>query len=535
MTRNFYIIIFFFLFSSCSQKKSDTKLVVLMVVDHMRADHLHRFNSLFTSGFRWLIDNGIIFDSTFHNHAYTLTGPGHYSIGSGRYPNQEGVIGNSYFDRTLNKKVNCVEDVNASVVGGEGDARSYAQYDSTGLGDWIKKSDSLSKVFSIAGKDRAAIFLAGKNPNLAIYYNYHNRFITSSYYADSLPVWLDYFNQNLNLISYSDSLWEKSLSDSLYLTSSRADSFFGEVDSYNSDIYSPSFPIGIDPGVYPGDVIMGRPWFEKIITELAIETVKEENLGLDNHPDLLSIGFSSMDWIIHEYGPFSQEAMDAFLKLDNYLGSFINSLDSIVGLENIEFILTSDHGGLPIPEHLILNGSTGGRINKNEIAEAYQWIDEEISERFDDNLFYRHGVNYYFDIDKLKKRNLEIDDPGYIVKKYLSLVEGIDTVFYKYELLNSLDSNKIIKRLVNNIHLEKSPDVFGIVERGYTFRGPRGTSHGSPYDYDTHVPLVFSRYGRSNNIIKTNTKTVDIAPTITNLLGINHPSSIDGDVLHFDK
>ena len=174
----------------------------------------------YKGGLQWLSNNGISFENAFHQHGYTATGPGHFSIGSGNHPGQSGVLGNSYYDRGSGKVVNCVEDPTAKPIGGEGIGRSYARYTKT-IGDILKESNPNSKVISIAGKDRSAIMLAGQNPDLVLYYNNLDRFISSSFYADSLPNYINYFNSKLNLQNYRDSLWTKVLNDSLYLEYSR--------------------------------------------------------------------------------------------------------------------------------------------------------------------------------------------------------------------------------------------------------------------------------------------------------------------------
>ena len=227
----FGLVVLSLLFSSCTSKQK-TKLVVVLVADQMRPDHFSRFGELYEGGLKWLSDNGISFENAFHQHGYTATGPGHFAIGSGNHPGQSGVLGNSYYDRGLGKVVNCVEDPTAKPIGGEGIGRSYARYNAKTIGDILKESNPNSKVISIAGKDRSAIMLAGQNPDLVLYYNNLDRFITSSFYADSLPNYINYFNSKLNLQNYRDSLWTKVLNDSLYLKYSREDYFNGEVDWY---------------------------------------------------------------------------------------------------------------------------------------------------------------------------------------------------------------------------------------------------------------------------------------------------------------
>ena len=528
----FVFSLFLVCFSCTQPRASFPKLVITLVVDQMRPDLLTRYNTLYRGGFRWLMDHGKWFTNTHHQHGYTATGPGHFSIASGQYPSRVGVLGNSFYDRNLKKVVNCVEDTKASVIGSSrGKARSYARYKTTALGDWVKEKYSKSKIISIGGKDRTAVMLGGKKPDLALYYNYYGSFITSDYYVDSLPSWVNSFNKNLDTQSYRDSLWVKSLDDKYYLKYSREDNFLGEEDSYQNNKYSPVFPIGINDNDDPREMLMGRPWFEREILKLSKIAISQENLGSDLEPDLLFIGFSAMDWMIHDYGPYSQEIMDACIKLDRYLGDFINYVDQEVGLENVMFVLTSDHGGLPLPEYLIQKEEKAGRIKKSILNEALDWIDEEIEEKFGKNLYVRNGVNFYIDHEKLRKGSVKFSDLFEIIDKYLTRVEGIEKVLSKTSILNSDNKDNISIRLKNMLHENNSADIFPLVTHGYIYKSPYGTSHGSPYDYDTHVPLIFSQKHFNSNIIDIYSETVDIAATIARILDVNFPNYCDGKPL----
>ena len=210
--------------------------------------------------------------------------------------------------------------------------------------------------------------------------------------------------------------------------------------------------------------------------------------------------------------------MDASIKLDEYLGDFISDLDRSIGLEHIEFILTADHGGLPLPEYERSQGRKSGRIDRDELIEAFEWIEDEIAEVYAKNLFVRDGINYFFNMDKLKKRNTPLSGPASIIKKYLPKVNGIEKVFTKQEILDADTTDKIIRRMKNMIHPERSPDVLALVSSGNIYRSPYGTGHGSPYDYDTHVPLLFSRKGRVARQVSKRVETADIAPTLGHIL-----------------
>jgi len=523
-----FILVPIFIFSCNSLTNQKPKLVVVMVVDQMRPDLLSRYDSLFTGGFRWLIDHSTWFTNTHHEHGYTATGPGHFVIGSAQYPGPNGMMGNGFYDPIIKKHVNCVEDPNATVVDNKGSARSYSRYTNTTLTHWIKSFNSESKIYSVAGKDRSAVLLGGQKPNLALYYNYNGAFVTSDYYTDENPKWLNDFNSTMNIPSYKDSLWNRSLDEQTYLKYSRPDYYVGEVDEYLNDPYSPTFPIGIEPGEEPKSFFMGRPWFERELLKLAEKVVLEENLGKDNHSDILYVGFSAMDWMIHDYGPYSQEIMDAMIKLDRYLMHFINTLSHEIGLENIQFVLTADHGGLPLPEWLKEQGVDAGRFDPEQTNEAKEWIEDEISEKYGKDLIVRDGYNYFLNDEMIKKEEANRDSIISIIKDYLVRIDGIRLVLTPDEVKNGDKNNPIYSRYMNMLHPTMSPDIIAIPEENWIYRHPYGTSHGSPYDYDTHVPLLFSHVNNARKDMPQKVETVDIAPTIAKLIGVSVPEDVDG-------
>jgi arylsulfatase A-like enzyme len=209
--------------------------------------------------------------------------------------------------------------------------------------------------------------------------------------------------------------------------------------------------------------------------------------------------------------------------------NFIDNVDSIVGLENVLFVLTADHGGLPLPEYLTENGGNGGRINGDHLREALEWIDQESEELYGANLYHRSGSNFYLNNENIKKYDVNISDVYKLIEKYLLKVDGISEIISKQDILkNQKNNNKIISRIKNMIHPENSPDFFVILKRGYLYRSPHGTSHGTPYDYDTHVPLIFSKIDFKREINNSKRETVDIAPSIANLLGVDIPTYCDG-------
>ncbi len=512
-------------------------MVVLIAVDHLSQETFEHYSDLFTGGFKWMIDNGIQFTETYHEHGYTATGPGHFVLGSGEHPGPAGMIGNSWFDRRTGYDRYCVEDSQAVSVGIHTDSRSYRQINSTAIGDWLKDVSPRSKVYSIAGKDRASILMGGKNPDLVLWYNWYGEFTTSSYYVNRIPRWLTTFNKSLKIASYRDSLWTHTLEEDTYLEYAREDFYYGESDNYLNTEYSPVLPIGFD-STYTDSMIWtyigGTPWQERNTINLAKTIITKERLGKDRHPDILAIGLSATDWINHDYGPRSHEGMDNTLRLDMYLQDLLNTIDKRVGLDKTVFILTSDHGGLEIPEFVVEEfGKPAGRINREERDQAIQMAYAEIDSIYGDHEFIRnHGLGYYFNPKDVTDREIDTDLITAIIKEKLETVHGIRVVLTRDEILAATESDTLLMRMKHFTHPELSPDLWTIQEKHFVYRNPYGTSHGTPYDYDAHVPFLISHPSIQPHVSDERISAVDIAPTIADILGVQYPSSIDGKSKH---
>ncbi len=516
-----------FLFLSCSGGTfpNNPKLVVFIVIDQLQGELFQRIETEFSGGFKWLLDHGIDFRNAHHEHGYPVTGVGHFVLGSGRYPGPAGVLGNSWYNRESKKTVYCVEDSIAKPIGGNGDAMSYRQTDATAIGDWMKQKDPQSKVFTVAGKDRAAVFLGGKNADLAIYYNWDGSFISSDFYADKLPDWLEEYNAKLDFAVYRDSIWDHVAEPEYYEKYGTVDDFYGEVDLFENDPYSPTLPVSLmsksldEVNTYIG----ATPWFDKTVLELADILIKNEDLGKDSHVDLLGVGISTADWIGHNHGPHSHEVLDYYIRLDQYLMKFINQIDLAVGLENVIFILTSDHGGIPLPEYLQSQGIDAGRLNRDvfeeKLARIYEQTNHEIK--------YKSGGFYYPSDYSDAQKTITLG----IIKTELSDINAIDQLLTRENIIKLKGNDSFSIRMRNMIHPEKSPDVIMVLKKNYCSKYPLGTTHGSPYDYDTHVPLVFSHINIKPARINRSVATVDIAPTIAKMVDAPIPDEVNGVVL----
>ncbi|MDP7609791.1 MAG: alkaline phosphatase family protein, partial [Candidatus Marinimicrobia bacterium] len=419
----------------------------------------------------------------------------------------------SWYVRELNKTVNCVEDSTAKPIGGFGKARSYNQTDATAIGDWMKKRNPESKVYTVAGKDRAAVFLGGKNADLAIYYDWAGSFMTSDYYAEELPFWLVEYNAKLDFATYRDSVWDHAAVPEFYEKYGTADYQDGENDIFESDPYSPTLPVSLSSRTLEevNDYIGATPWFDKTVLELATLLVNKETLGKDNVTDYFGVGISMADRIGHNHGPHSHEVLDYFLRLDQYLMKFINELDKSIGLENVVFVMSSDHGVGPLPEYLRSIGIDSERLDRPAFKEKIKHI-----EKWSRNRIKFSGNGFYFPVDydadqkvkTLAKIQLELEN-----------VNAIKKVMTREEILALEGNEPFYRRMRNMIHPTKSADVFIVMREYYSELFPLGATHGTPYDYDTHVPIVFSHKSFKSQKITRAVATVDIAPTIARLVG----------------
>lgn len=534
--KNIFIILSVITLVACNQEKAPPRLVVMVVVDHLSQQTYTHYQALFTGGFKWLADNGVSFDNAHIGHGYAATGPGHFVLGSSLHPGPAGMLGNYWYDKRQDKDVYCVEDPDAQALDIPAYSVSYDKINASSFGDWLKAVSPESKVYSVACKDRAAILMGGKHPDLAVWYNWRGAFTTTDYYTAEIPGWLQDFNQKADFISYKDSVWTKSLPESVYAEYAHADSFYGETDRYLSEIYSPVFPIGFEDEWDAKKILnefASRPWMDRLTLDLASLVIEENSLGADDTPDVLTIGLSTLDLLAHYYGPYSHEVMDHLVKIDQYLGNFFSDLDQKVGLENILFVMTTDHGGLPLPEHWTeIMGKSGGRIDE----EIYTATREQAYAKLDSlygnhDYIHRNGSSYYFDWVMMDSMGVDHVQVSAIIQSHMESVAGIHRVYTKAELLASNPSDPHAYRLRNFMHPELSPDLYTLNEEGWLFRNPYGTSHSTPYDYDSHIPLVFSNPAFDRVVRSDSVGMVDIAVTLGDILGVTPLNTVDGKSL----
>lgn len=520
----------------CVQRTAGTedhrpRLAVVIVVDQMRADYLSRFSSLYTGGLARLMRTGTAFTNAYHNHAVTETAVGHATISTGCFPAQHGIVGNGWYDQELQKPVTAVGDSGCPAVGGSGKGgASPHNLLWPALGDWLKAGSPLSKVYSIALKDRSAILMAGQHPDGASWYDKTTGdYVTSTYYMDTLCSVVRAFDERRLIDSFRAQGWRRLLPDTAY-SLSHADSFASENDGIHV-----TFPHLFDSLAKPKDyytAFYSTPFADQLTLRLAKSIANDFQLGRDSIPDLLWISCSAADAIGHVYGPNSQEAQDYYLRLDRYLDTFFTALDSAVGPEKYMVVLTADHGAMTMPEDLALQGIKGGRISLDSVVMWTKAAGDSAASalHLSKNPIVR--CDYEIILDYSEARSKGIDDSLLQdeVARYVRRLPFIAGLFTAHELAkDSIPPRPFLDLFRHNYHSIRRPDIYLVYSENYLVdNDPHGTSHGTPYEYDRHFPLIIAGPGIGHGTDSTTAFSVDIAPTIARLLGITIPDSVDG-------
>ena len=513
---------------SCS-KSTKTKLVVYLVSDQLTPDIFNKYDSLFTGGFRWLIDNGIRYTNVHHNHANTSTGPGHFALSTGVHPGNGGIIDNEWYDRELKRIYYVVEDTIAKNFSGKDSGRSYRNIKNTSLADWMKENNHKSKVVSLSGKDRSAVLMGGKDPDLALWYDKAGGYTTSDYYFPALPLWIKNFNNNLNVSSYKDSVWKRLKDDHIYAKYARSDDFLGEKIFSKNKKSKAILPFAFRE-MSRRSLLTGFyefPQGDRSLINLAMDAVDRMDLGKDNAPDLLFLGLSATDGVGHHYGPNSVEQLDNYLRLDKNLMHLIDFIDSEIGLDNALFVLSSDHGVMVLPEYLISQKIASGRVNLAYKREVYSDIIRKINLKIGPGKIIDSDNNFYFSRGLSKEESAIATK---IIKEMVVSIEGIERALHIDDIVN-LPANEENNRLKNMVDRLKSPDVYVLLKKNWIWKSVYGSSHGTHHSYDSHVPLIISRNKSKNKSVDLKAYTVDVPVAIAEILDIDYPKSVDGKPL----
>jgi predicted AlkP superfamily pyrophosphatase or phosphodiesterase len=534
--------------------------VLLIVVDQFRADYLERFGDLFVEGgLRRLTTRGGVWADANYDHMPTYTAPGHATTMTGTWPAENGIIGNNWFDREAGRIVENISDPDDrrdqsryQLFGGgpREAAASPRRMTASTVGDELRMATAgRAKVVGVAGKNRGAILPAGRHANAAYWFSASTgNMVSSSYYFNDVPAWVKKFNEGRPSDKFFGAKWEYLLGSNVeYLTRAGLDSPPWEnIGNVRGD--TNAFPHTVTGGAdAPGPAFYSAldytPFANDLLVEFARQAIDNEGLGRDADTDVLTLSFSSNDYVGHRYGPYSHEAMDATLRVDRQIAAVLDHVEARVGLQNTLVAFTADHGCAPIPEHASALGLPGGRIASADIMNAVRNAvrarfskpgDRDTTADYVIETFF--NGNIFFNTAALVRDGIDRREIERVAGEAVLTVPGIVRYFTRAELVSgSVDStDAIARRVLHGFHPRRSGDVV-VVPEPYKYlsegSSPIPATHGSPYAYDTHVPLVIMGAGVTPGRYRQPATPADIAPTLASLLRLTAPSNSTGRVL----
>ncbi len=513
------------------------RLILVLVVDQLPRD---RVDADLPGGLGRLAREGRVYTEATLDHAMTETCPGHATILTGRHPGRTGIPGNRFLDLDEGKAVYCVADsvATARVLGGE-EGRSPKNLRTSTLGDWMKSADPASRVFSVSGKDRAAIALAGHSPDVAYWFHPAGEigFTTSGYYLDRLPQWVRAFNGRTppedGFLAGVPPNWNHLADEGG--PPQRPDDFSGESERFGR---SSGHPLRDEDLEEFAARLVASPFLDQASLEFATALVREERLGRGSSPDLLAVSFSAMDYVGHLYGPYSHESRDALRRLDLAIGSFLDFLERELGPGAVLVVLTSDHGVLPLPEWLEQTGGNrcpvkGGRIGLRRLGlRLMAKLHWEFSPLFSFPRPWVIFAGFQLGVDRslARRHGVAVEDVIAATRRILEAEPAIAKVWTPEEIARGEDEFARLYR--NSFDPERSGDLVVQIEPTCLISPfDEGTTHGTPYLYDRAIPLIFWGAGIEGGRVPGPAKTVDIAPTLARRLGVAPPSALDGQPL----
>ncbi len=536
------LVILFLLFHSwtIAFAGSPPKLVVVISVDQFRYDYLTRFQQHFgDGGIRSLLEQGASFANATYKHALNMTGPGHATISTGCYGNQNGIFANNWYERESRKELYCVEDRSVKPVGASSEGASPALLLSSTIGDELRLATSFrSKVISVSLKDRAAVLLGGKLGNAA-YWMKDSAFVSSTYYMKELPEWVREFNASSVVNSYFGKKWERALPESAYTVMDIDDAPY----EGSGNGLGKTFPhrirgndsTRITESYY--SALWTSPFGNEILSKFVEKAIVAESLGKQNATDLLCIGFSSNDYVGHTFGPNSHEVLDMTVQTDHILSDLFAFIDSEIGLGNCIIVLTSDHGVAPIPEFVLAHNMnvSVGRVNEQAILERAEAVLTQSFGKLKQGMKwidYLGDGNVYLNPDAISQKKLKVEQVAALLADSLRRRKEVAAVLTREEMLTLNPVSPIEQRMKRSFHRERSGDIL-FAYRPYFINqsGNTGTTHGQPYDYDAHVPVIFVGEQIRHGTYFSEASPADIAPTLSALLGITFPAGREGRVL----
>ena len=535
----FLLIVAIFNLPAFSQttKSEKPKLVVGIVVDQMRNDYIERFwNHYSEDGFKRLVNNGYRFKNPHFNYVPTYTGPGHASIYTGTTPATHGIIGNNWYDKTIDTSVYCAGDTSVQPIGTMDNAGMMSPHRMTvtTIADENRLATQMrGKTIGVALKDRGAILPAGHTANAAYWFHGmdEGQWISSSFYMDSLPQWVVEFNSSGKAASYFKT-WNTLYPIETYVESGTdMNKFEGGFKGKETA----TFPYNLQELRAHNnnfELLKAVAFGNDLTTDFAIAAIEGEKLGQNNDTDFLTLSYSSTDYVGHNFGVNSKEVQDTYLRLDKNIAELLQYLDKTVGKDQYIVFLTADHAAVDVPAYLdslkIPAGYFDSRSFRNKIDSLVQ------KEYGNKNLIKNISNNQlFFNYELLHEMNINIDSFQQKLSNYILMQDNIHRVYTRQQIVNGAYTKGMDELIKNGFNHKRSGDLIYVLDPSFISYSRTGSTHGSSFMYDTHVPMLFYGKGVKSGSSSRRSEIVDIAPTIAVMLGISFPSGTTGEPLYW--
>ncbi|MCF8407392.1 MAG: alkaline phosphatase family protein [Crocinitomicaceae bacterium] len=518
-------------------QKNSNKIVVGVVVDQMCYDYLYRFQGKFgKGGFNKLIKQGANCRNTNYNYVPTYTGPGHASIYTGTTPDNHGIVGNEWYDRSKKEVINCVTDGMYQSVGtsSKDGIRSPKTLKTYTITDQLKMTYPSAKVISLSIKDRSAILPGGHLSDGSYWFDYSSgKMITSNFYKTELPGWVNEFNAKKHADQALVQTWNTYYPIETYMESGKDDSPY-EVLLSSKD--KPIFPYDLkelNKNASDYSLFTITPFANTYLTDFALSSIDNEQMGADSQTDFLCISYSTPDIAGHAFGPYSVEIEDIYIRLDLEIARLIETLEKKFGKNGFTLFLTADHAVVPVPQSLIDQKLPGGYLFLEQKLKA---LKNDVKKKFEFDLVEsEENQNIYLNRKLIDSLHLPKKAIETFIAAEIRKWEGVKAVFVSEELENASSTSNWMQMVSKGYRYDRSGEVVFILEPGYLAKNEdkpsshKGTSHGSAFNYDTHVPLIWYGNGIQKQAVFRPIEIIDIAPTLIHLLNLQRTGAMTGN------
>ncbi|MCJ7555985.1 MAG: alkaline phosphatase family protein [Gammaproteobacteria bacterium] len=537
-----------------SEMQQPPRLVLQITVDQLRGDLPGRYlPQMGKGGFRYLLDHGVVYENAHHAHANTETIVGHATLATGAQPSDHGLIGNVWFDRVSGQLTYNIEDARYPLLGAGADVDKSTEIDAT---QRVARSDGRSpanllvstfgdelaihtanraKVFGVSIKDRGAVSMAGHAGKAFWFSKAAGEFVTSRFYYEDYPAWVKAFNAARPTQRYADTRWELMHAPSTYLFGDKDDQPWEKAIAGFGAVFPHSY--GPGDGKYFTTLLTLSPAGDELTLDFARQLIEHEDIGADAVTDYLSVSFSSTDYVGHVFGPSSLEAEDNLLRLDRTLAELLSFVDRKVGLGNTLIVLSADHGGPEAPPQLNEYGIEANYVDPSS-WDTQAGIDN-LKKRFGlgEELIQAFNAPYvYLNREVIREHGLDQGEVEQAVAEEMTRFRGVSLAVSSTALMQGrVPDTPLLRSILNSHNPKRSGDVFVVFEPNWFINDFDGmevaATHGSPWRYDTYVPVIFAGANLKAQRVVRSIETVDVASTLSGFVGVKRPSGARGEIL----